>query len=77
MSDLKNTSDLAKAEDEIINWLKYYKSVDNAGKTLENPEKKYGKYIVNRPTDAAEAMRVIEECKGYYERIVSSDDTQK
>lgn len=77
LSDLKNTSDFAKAEDEINNWLKYYKSVDNAGKTLENPEKKYGKYIVNRPTDSKEAMRVIEECKGYYERIVASEDVQK
>jgi len=62
---------------EIMNWLKYYKSVDNEGKALENPEKKYGKFIVDRSTDSKEAMKVIKECRSYYDNIVNSKETQK
>lgn len=59
-----------KAEAEIMNWLKYYKTVDNEGKLIANPEKKMGKTIQNRPTDAAEARKVIEECRQGYQTII-------
>lgn len=52
ISDLKKTFAFSSAEAQIYNWLKYYKTVDNDGNRIANPEKKYGKYIVNRPTDA-------------------------
>ena len=77
MGDLKKTSAFSTAEAEIENWLKYYKSVDNDGKRLENAEKKYGKTIANRPTDSKEALKVIEECRAYYDRIVNSKETQE
>jgi len=77
VSDLKDHEAFSSAEDEIMNWLKYYKSVDNEGKALENPEKKFGKYIVDRATDSKEAMKVIKECRSYYDNIVNSEETQK
>lgn len=77
ISDLKNFSVFADSKDEIENWLKYYKSVDNQGVRLENAEKKYGKTIVGRPTDSKEALKVIQECRGYYDKIVNSKEAQK
>ena len=59
LSDLKKTFAFSSAEAQIYNWLKYYKTVDNSGKKIDKPEKKHGKYIVNRPTDSREAKRVI------------------
>jgi len=57
--------------------LKFYKTVDNDGKRIANPEKKHGKYIVNRPTDSREAKRVIKECRDYYDNIVNNEKTQE
>lgn len=74
ISDLKKTFSFAAAEAQILNWLKYYKTVDNDGRLIKNHEKKFGKYIVGRPTDAQEAKRVIKECKGYYNKIVSNEE---
>jgi len=36
ISDLKDT-EFKSAEAEIMNWLKYYKTVDNEGVQVENP----------------------------------------
>lgn len=77
LADLKKTFSFSAAEAQIYNWLKYYKTVDNDGKKIANSEKKHGKYIVNRPTDSREAKRVIQECRAYYDRIVSSEETQE
>lgn len=62
LSDLKKTTSFATAEAEILNWLKYYKTVDNDGNKIKNWEKKLGKYIVDRQTDSYEARKVIKEC---------------
>lgn len=77
LSDLKKTFAFSAAEAQIYNWLKYYKTVDNDGKRIENPEKKFGKYIANRPTDSREAKKVIKECRVSYERVAGSEQTQE
>jgi len=74
LSDLKKTFAFSAAEAQIYNWLKYYKTVDNAGKKIDKPEKKHGKYIVNRSTSAKEAMKVIKECRVSYDRIANCGD---
>jgi len=58
ISDL-NRFGFDKAESEILNWLKYYKTVDNEGFMISEPEKKMGRIIKDRPTDSAEARKVI------------------
>jgi inorganic pyrophosphatase len=69
LSDL-NKFGFDKAEAEINNWLKYYKTVDNEGFMISEPEKKMGKVIKDRPTDSAEARKVIEECRKGYQTII-------
>ena len=76
ISDLKKTFTFSSAEAQIYNWLKYYKTVDNDRKRIANPEKKHGKYILNRPTDANEAKKVIKECRQHYEVIVNNETKQ-
>jgi len=71
IADLKKTVSFATAEAEILNWLKYYKTVDNDGNKIKNHEKKLGKYIVDRPSDSYEARKVIKECRKCYDRIVN------
>ena len=75
VDNIKELSDLNKfgfdkAEAEINNWLKYYKTVDNEGFMISEPEKKMGKVIKDRPTDSAEARKVIEECRKGYQTII-------
>jgi inorganic pyrophosphatase len=69
LSDLKNYPVFADAEAKIMNWLKFYKTVDNEGIRIENAEKKYGKMIKGRSTSAAEAKKVIQECREGYKHI--------
>lgn len=75
LSDLKNYPAFANAEAKIMNWLKFYKTVDNDGVRIENAEKKYGKMIKGRSTSAAEAKKVIKECREGYKHI--NDDGAK
>jgi len=70
LEDLEKSS-FADAPAKIMNWLKYYKTVDNEGALIANPEKKYGKMVVGRSTSAAEAMKVIKECKMSYLAIAN------
>ena len=56
-----------------MNWLKFYKTVDNDGKRLANAESKFGKVICGRPTDSAEARRVVKECRESYNLIVKDE----
>ena len=76
LEDLEGT-EFADAPAKIMNWLKYYKTVDNEGALLENPEKKYGKMVVGRSTSAAEAMKVIKECKQAYLAIANDEKMQE
>lgn len=76
LEDLKNSS-FADAPAKIMNWLKYYKTVDNEGELIANPEKKYGKMVVGRSTSAAEAMKVIKECKMSYLSIANDKRMQE
>ena len=75
LEDLKNSS-FADAPAKIMNWLKYYKTVDNDGNLIANPEKKYGKMVTCRSTSAAEAMKVIKECKMSYLAIANDPKMQ-
>ena len=38
---------------------------------ISDPEKKMGKVIKDRPTDSAEARKVIEECRKSYQDIIN------
>ena len=76
IEDLDKTADFKDAPAKILNWLKYYKSVDNEGNTLENPSKKYGKEINGRATNAAEAIKVIKECRKSYDDIAKDKKMQ-
>lgn len=69
ISDLQNHPSFARAEKEILNWLKFYKTVDNNGKRISNPESKIGKIILGKSTSSAEALNVIKECRKSYKRI--------
>lgn len=60
-----------------MNWLKYYKTVDNDGVRIPNHEKKLGKVISGRPTNAAEARRVVKECRESYNTIVKDEKKQQ
>lgn len=71
--DLLKYQEFQNAAREILNWLKFYKTVDNDGKKLENAESKYGKVISGRPTNAAEARRVVKECRDSYTLIVKDE----
>jgi hypothetical protein len=59
-----------------LNWLKFYKTVDNDGKRIANAESKFGKVISGRPTDATEARRVVKECRDSYNMIVKDETKQ-
>lgn len=73
ISDLKNHPVFAKAEAEILNWLKFYKTVDNNGNRISNPDTKIGKVILGKPTNATEALKVIKECRKSYQRITKDE----
>ena len=49
--------------------------MDNDGVRIKNHEKKLGRVISGRPTDSAEAKRVVQECRDSYNQIVR--DTNK
>lgn len=70
LADLKKFG-FEKAEAEIMNWLKYYKTVDNDGNKIKDADNKVGKIISNRPTHAAEARKVIAECRESYHTIIN------
>lgn len=76
ISDLQNHPAFAKAEAEILNWLKFYKTVDNNGNRISNPESKVGKVILGKSTSAAEALKVIRECRKSYRRITKDERIQ-
>jgi len=61
LSDLKHTLVFSHAVDEILNWLKYYKTVDNDGNKISEPKfsSKIGRIIKDRPTTSEEARKVI------------------
>lgn len=71
IEDLADTQ-FKNAPAMILNWLKYYKTVDNEGELICNPEKKYGKMISGRATTAEEAMKVIKECRASYDSIANN-----
>ena len=79
LSDLKNTLVFQNALEEILNWLKYYKTVDNDGNKLPQPkfDSKIGRVIKGRSTSSEEARKVIRECRGDYDKIVRDQDKQK
>lgn len=77
IKDLKQTFAFSCAEAKLMNWLKYYKTVDNNGKKINNPSRKHGKYIRDRPTDSFEAKKVIRECRQFYDKIVNCEKTQE
>ena len=59
-----------------MNWLKYYKTVDNDGVKIKDAAKKLGKMIKGRSTDAAEARKVIKECRDSYNEIIKDESKQ-
>lgn len=63
ISDLCKHQEFQNAPREILNWLKFYKTVDNDGVRIANHEKKLGKVLSGRPTDSAEARKVVKECR--------------
>jgi inorganic pyrophosphatase len=77
ISDLENFDAFKNAPKELMNWLKWYKTVDNDGERVDKHEKKFGKEIGGRATNAAEALRVIEECRESYYSIVNDEKKQK
>ena len=71
--DLIKYQEFQNAPREILNWLKFYKTVDNDGEKIANHEKKLGKIISGRPTNSAEARKVVKECRESYNLIVKDE----